>query len=56
MPLGDPFGSEPPARRPAAERRPYRAPHLARWGSLVEVTRKTGVTLDMNQTMKMGLG
>ena len=43
-----------PRREP--ERRPYQAPRLARWGSLVEVTLKTGASPDMNQSMKMGLG
>ena len=56
MQLTGPSGSEPPASQPAADRRPYRAPRLESWGSLVEVTRKTGVSLDMNQIMKMGLG
>ncbi len=48
--------SPPSRRRPKPERRPYAAPRLARWGSLREVTRKTGATLDLNQVMKMGLG
>ena len=55
MPPESPSSSEPP-QRPASERAPYTAPRLQRWGSLAEVTRKTGSTPDMNQSMKMGLG
>lgn len=49
-------GTAAPSLGSGPERPTYSAPALRRWGTLRDVTLKTGSNPDMNQTMKMGFG
>ncbi len=51
-----PQGGAGDAGRESAHRRPYRPPELRELGHVADVTHKTGMNLDMNQSRKVGAG
>jgi hypothetical protein len=40
--LAAPRDPEAPSQEPPRRRKPYKAPHIVRWGTLIEMTRALG--------------
>ncbi len=55
-PVGPTAGGVGESRREEATRRPYRPPRLRLLGHVADVTRKTGMNMDMQQNFKVGAG